>query len=220
MSPVQLRPEINKDSHESTAIEYISCDVVDQKSVSKAFEQAESIARSPIRGLVTCAGISGNVPALDYPLEDFKRILDINVVGTFLCAQAAGRIMVKQQLPGSMVLIASMSGTNVNKGVTTSAYNSSKSAVLQLARNLAAEWGGLRHPIRVNTLSPGYIMTPMTMPTFTEHPELQTLWPKGNMLGRMSTVGEYGSSVVFMLSDGSSYMTASDLRVDAGHCAW
>ena len=169
---------------------------------------------------MTCAGISGNVPALDYPIEDFKRILDINVVGTFLCAQAAGRIMQKQQVPGSMVLIASMSGTNVNKGVSTSAYNSSKSAVLQLARNLAAEWGSLDHPIRVNTLSPGYIMTPMTIPTFTEHPELQTLWPEGNMLGRMSTVEEYGSSVVFMLSDGSSYMTASDLRVDAGHCAW
>lgn len=72
----------------------------------------------------------------------------------------------------------------------------------------------------MNTLSPGYILTPMTIPTFEEFPELQKIWPEGNMLGRMSTVEEHQSSVVFLLSDGSSYMTATDLRVDAGHCSW
>lgn len=127
-----------------------------------------------------------------------------------------------QQVSGSIVMIASMSGTNVNKAVDTSAYNTSKSAALQLARSLAAEWGndGGHAPIRVNTISPGYILTPITIPTFQEFPELQKIWPEGNMLGRMSTVEEHQSSVVFLLSDGSSYMTASDLRVDAGHCSW
>ncbi len=110
----------------------------------------------------------------------------------------------------------------MTQGVETAAYNSSKSAVLQLARNLASEWGsGSGHsPIRVNTISPGYILTPMTIPTFEALPELKTLWPEGNMLGRMSSVEEHQSSVVFLLADSSSYMTAADLRVDAGHCAW
>ncbi len=63
-------------------------------------------------------------------------------------------------------------------------------------------------------------MTLMTIPTFEALPELKTLWPEGNMLGRMSTVEDHRSAIIFLLSDGSSYMTASDLRADAGHCAW
>lgn len=65
-----------------------------------------------------------------------------------------------------------------------------------------------------------YIMTPMTVPTFEALPELGKLWPEGNMLGRMSSVEDHQSGIVYLLSDGSSYMTASDLRADAGHCAW
>ena len=111
---------------------------------------------------------------------------------------------------------------NHEQGVDTCAYNASKSGVLQLARSLASEWGndGTHPPIRVNTVSPGYIVTPMTIPTFEALPELKEVWPAGNMLGRLSTVEEHQSSVVFLLADGSSYMTAADLRADAGHCAW
>jgi NAD(P)-dependent dehydrogenase (short-subunit alcohol dehydrogenase family) len=148
--------------------------------------------------------------------------MEINVTGTFLCARSAAKIMQDQMVPGSIVMVASMSGHNVNKGVNTVPYNTSKSAVLQMSRNLAAEWGndGVHPPIRVNTVSPGYIMTPMTVPTFESQPELQRIWPEGNMLGRMSEVSEHLASFVFLLADGSSYMTASDLRADAGHCAW
>ncbi|KXT14315.1 hypothetical protein AC579_8409 [Pseudocercospora musae] len=203
-------------------ISYVSCDVTNEESVSDAFKRITSTAVSPIRGLVACAGLSGRCPAVDYPVDNFRKIMEINVTGIFLCARAIARIMHHQQLSGSIVMFASMSATNVNKGVDTCAYNTSKSAVLQLARSLAAEWGndGEHPPIRVNTISPGYIMTPMTRPTFEEFPELRKIWQEGNMLGRMSTVDEHQSSVVFLLSDGSSYMTATDLRADAGHCSW
>ena len=60
----------------------------------------------------------------------------------------------------------------------------------------------------------------MTAPTMEALPELKTLWPEGNMLGRISQVAEYQSSLVYLLSDGSSYITETDLRADAGHCAW
>lgn len=91
-----------------------------------------------------------------------------------------------------------------------------------MARNLAAEWGndGTHPPIRVNTISPGYIMTPITTSTLELMPELQDLWKNGNMLGRLSTVEEHQSSVVFLLADSSSYMTGVDLRADGGHCSW
>jgi NAD(P)-dependent dehydrogenase (short-subunit alcohol dehydrogenase family) len=102
--------------------------------------------------------------------------------------------------------------------VRDSAYNASKAAVVQLARNLAAEWG--EHNIRVNTISPGYIVTAMVEELFKTYPERRTEWPKHNMLGRLSTPDEYRGAAVFLLSPASSFMTGSDLRIDGGHCAW
>lgn len=94
---------------------YVSCDVTNEESVGAAFTQATSASRYPLRGLVTCAGISGRHPAVKYPVEEFRRIMDINVTGTFLCARAAAKIMQEQNVSGSIVMFASMSGTNVNK---------------------------------------------------------------------------------------------------------
>ncbi len=98
------------------------------------------------------------------------------------------------------------------------AYNASKAAVIQLARNLASEWG--EHGIRVNTISPGYIVTAMTEALFDAYPERRSDWAKGNMLNRLSTPEEFRGAAVFLLSDASSFMTGSDLRIDGGHCAW
>ena len=94
---------------------YIACDVTNEESVAKTFAEAEAKSRFPIRGLVTCAGISGRCPAVDYPVSAFRKIMDINVTGTFLCATAAARIMHREEVSGSIVFFASMSGTNVNK---------------------------------------------------------------------------------------------------------
>ena len=86
-----------------------------EESVKAAFASAEAASRYPIRGLVTLAGISGRCPALDYDIAAFRKIIEINVVGTFLCARTAASIMQRQQVPGSIVMIASISGSNVNK---------------------------------------------------------------------------------------------------------
>ena len=105
-----------------------------------------------------------------------------------------------------------------NQGVLCPTYNASKAGVLQLARNLAAEWGS--HGIRVNTISPGYIVTAMVEGLFERSPERRTDWPEQNMLGRLSEPQEYRGAAVFLLSDASSFMTGADLRIDGGHCAW
>ena len=100
-------------------LQYISCNVSDEQSVVNTFQRAEEAARYPIRGLVKLTGNSGRSPAPDYKLSDFQKIMDVNVIGTFLCAQAAARIMQKQKVGSSIIMFASMSGTNVNK-VSTS----------------------------------------------------------------------------------------------------
>lgn len=105
-----------------------------------------------------------------------------------------------------------------SQGLICPAYNASKAAVLQLARNLASEWG--HYGIRVNTISPGYIMTSMIEKLFEEFPERRESWPRENMLGRLSVPKEYRGASVFLLSDASSFMTGSDLRMDGGHAAW
>lgn len=89
---------------------------------------------------------------------------------------------------------------------------------MQLGRSLAAEWG--QHGIRVNTISPGYIVTAMVEDLFVQFPERKEQWPKENMLGRLSEPHEYRGAAVFLLSNASSFMTGADLRIDGGHCAW
>jgi NAD(P)-dependent dehydrogenase (short-subunit alcohol dehydrogenase family) len=102
--------------------------------------------------------------------------------------------------------------TNDSQGLICPAYNASKAAVIQLGRNLASEWG--QYGIRVNTISPGYIVTAMVEALFEKFPERKTEWPTQNMLGRLSKPEEYRGAAAFLISDASSFMTGSDLRID------
>lgn len=94
---------------------YHSCDIVNETDVRGVFKTALSAARFPLRGLVTCAGISGVGPAVDTAIDSVKRIMDVNYIGTFICAQEAGREFQKQGVAGSIVLVASMSAHGSNK---------------------------------------------------------------------------------------------------------
>ncbi|CCX13353.1 short chain dehydrogenase [Pyronema domesticum] len=171
-------------------------------------------------GMIASAGILDEVSSLEASKEQFQRVMDINVTGCFLSAQACAREMVRLgKKGGSILLVASMSGMIANRDVHMAAYNSSKGAVHQMARNLASEWGK-EYGIRVNTLSPGYIMTDMVQQMFRKVPERKDLWSHQNMLGRLSTPAEYRGAAVFLMSDASSYMTGADLMMDGGHRAW
>ncbi|KAJ5741467.1 short-chain dehydrogenase [Penicillium manginii] len=190
---------------------YFQLDVTDENAVSKTFAGFIHALRYPVKGLVACAGLSLNGPATEFPASSFRRVLDTNVTGTFLIAQATAREMIRTNTTGSMVLVASMSA----------GYNASKAAVHQLTRSLAAEWGSrVEVPlIRVNSLSPGYIRTAATAESL-QKPGMEAQWTGDNMLYRLSTADEFRAPVLFMLGDGSSFMTGADLRVDGGHCSW
>ena len=169
-------------------------------------------------GLLHAAGIQQETPALDYPADQINTMLEVNVTGSFMTAQATAKAMIKYERPGSIAMIGSMSATIANRGLICPAYNASKAGVVQLARNLASEWG--MYGIRVNTISPGYIVTDMVEELFKNDPSRRTEWGGQNMLGRVSAPAEYRGAAVFLISDASSYMTGADLRMDGGHAAW
>ncbi|KAI1292728.1 hypothetical protein F5Y03DRAFT_16301 [Xylaria venustula] len=201
-----------------TAVFYHQVDV--RMGVENLNSIVEEIAEKHGRmdGLIAAAGIQQETPALEYTAADADRMLGVNVTGVLMTAQAVARQMTRLGSTGSLVLIASMSGTVANRGLICPVYNASKAAVIQLGRNLAMEWGV--KGIRVNTISPGYIVTEMVQKLFDQFPERETEWPKQNMLNALSKPQDYRGAAVFLLSDASRFMTGADLRIDGGHAAW
>ncbi|KAL2131422.1 hypothetical protein VTI74DRAFT_5133 [Chaetomium olivicolor] len=201
-------------------LSYRRADVTDEEALARVFDEIDAEAAAsgaPLYGSIACAGIQQKVPAIDYPQADFERIQRVNVTGAFLTAKHTARILVKNGVCGSIVLIASMSGQVANRGLTCTAYNTSKAAVQQMCRSLAQEWG--QYGIRVNTLSPGYIRTAMTDELLATAPELEKIWMSGALLNRLGVPEDFKAPAVFLLGAGSSFMTGADLRVDGGHCA-
>src|SRR5215218_5757617 len=109
---------------------------------------------------VNCAGIANAGPAEAMPLDQWQRTLDVNLTGVFLSAQAEARAMLPRRR-GSIVNVASMSGTIVNRGIQQVHYNASKAGVIHLTKSLAMEW--CDRGLRVNAISPGYTLTPMNL---------------------------------------------------------
>ncbi|KAJ5827507.1 hypothetical protein N7447_004270 [Penicillium robsamsonii] len=200
-----------------TELQYRCVDVRDAERLNAVIEDIAN-HEGRLDGLLAAAAIQQETSALAYSASDSNALLEVNVTGVFMTAQAVAKQMIRFGNGGSIALVASMSGTVVNRGLICPVYNASKAAVIQLARNLAAEWG--QYNIRVNTLSPGYTLTPMLEMLFVEYPERREQFAKENMLGRLSHPKEYRGATVFLLSNASSFMTGSDLRIDGGHAAW
>lgn len=220
-----LQDEWERAQHATNGVDgkltYISCDITDSQAFEKALATAFNNAEYPFRGLVTCHGISAGGPAAEFSLETTQKLLDVNFKGTLIAAQICAKHLRQTQGHASFVFVASMSAHGSNKGVDTAVYNSSKAAVVQLGRSLAAEWGSSQdYPlIRVNTISPGYIRTRQTSETLAK-PGFEEQWSQDNMMMRLSHADEYRGAVQYLLSDASSFVTGSDIRVDGGHTAW
>ncbi|KAH7323418.1 hypothetical protein B0J17DRAFT_582234 [Rhizoctonia solani] len=200
-----------------STLNYVSVDVTDQKSVwDKVAAIGEAEKRVDV--CVAAAGILGGSDCLSYKAEDFQRIMDVNVNGVLYTAQAAGQQMTKFGTPGSIVIIASISGSVTNRDHAWVAYNTSKSAVLQMTRSLACELG--KHKIRVNSISPGYIYTKMTAAYLDTQPGLAEKWSDLNPLGRIGRPDELRGVIAWLASDASTFCTGSDIVVSGGHTAW
>ncbi|KAF9466403.1 hypothetical protein BDZ94DRAFT_1306391 [Collybia nuda] len=190
-------------------LEYVCGNVTDQKGMwAKVEEIGDREKRMDI--CIAAAGIfRPGVDCLDYPEEQFKEVHNINVNGALNTAQAAGRQMVRFGNRGSIVLIASISGHLTNKGPEPiMSYNTSKSAVLQMGRNLACELGAKN--IRVNTISPGFISTPMTASYITMIPGLVDKWSTVSPLRRIGRADELRGVATWLASDASSFCSGTE----------
>lgn len=159
---------------------------------------------------------SSNIKAENYDSEKFRRLLDINITGSFLVAQAVGRHMISSGNGGSVVFIASMSGSIVNYPQEQSCYNASKAAVVQLTKSLAAEWA--RYKIRVNAISPGYMDTALNRVPALE--AQKRIWIDNTPQKRLGAVDDLNNLAVYLASEGSAYMTGNNCLIDGGYTLW
>ncbi|KAH9961199.1 hypothetical protein BGW80DRAFT_1438778 [Lactifluus volemus] len=185
----------------------LECDVSSEVSVGKAFTRTlEVFGRVDV--VVASAGIGSCYALLSYPSDRMKRLYDINVHGAFFTAREAAKYMIPQG-GGSIILVASMSANIVNLPQLQTPYNASKAAVKHMASSLAVEWA--KKGVRVNALSPGYMMTKLTRTMLSNNPELKKTWESLTPMGR--------GAIVFLASDASRFMTGSEVRIDGGYCS-
>ncbi|KAK9326082.1 hypothetical protein V1517DRAFT_312655 [Lipomyces orientalis] len=202
-----------------SSLHYRSSDVSKQEVISATVREIAAENNGNIHVCVAAAGILGReFDCTDYPAEMFEKVMDVNCNGVFFTAQAVAKQMKQQEIPGSIILIASMSGSVTNREMNWIAYNTSKSAVIQMARSMACELGPAG--IRVNSLSPGHIRTKMTAVVLDEQPEMEAFWASLNPLGRIGAVHELRGVIAWLASDASTFCTGSDIVVSGGHTIW
>lgn len=168
-----------------------------------------------LQGLVNCAGISPSFVRSEHlDAETFQSVMSTNVLGTFLCAQAAGARMLGQSEGGSIVNVSSVHSRVGYARIA--AYAASKGAVEALSKTLAVEWAD--RGVRVNTVAPGYF------PTDLSQGLLDSKWGEDVLrripMARTGRPEELGRAVAFLLSDAASYVTGTTIDIDGGWLAW
>jgi NAD(P)-dependent dehydrogenase (short-subunit alcohol dehydrogenase family) len=185
-------------------------DVTDAASIESALDAAEG-RFGPVHVLVNNAGVTVTKAAIDLDEADWDAVVDTNLKGVWLSAQATGRRMVRHKTGGSIVNVASILGLRVAGGVAP--YAVSKAGVIQLTKSLALEWA--RYKVRVNALAPGYIQTELNDAFFESEPGKALI--KRVPQRRLGDLRELDGPLLLLTSEASSFMTGSVLAVDGGH---
>ncbi|WGL54027.1 glucose 1-dehydrogenase [Nocardioides sp. BP30] len=169
-------------------------------------------AHGRVDGLVNNAGMGHPTPAISESLEEFRRVLDVNLTSVFHLARLVAPSMIERR-HGSIVNIASIYGLGSTYPIGDASYTSSKAAVVNLTRDLAGQWG--KHGVRVNAIAPGFFRSEMAEELFTNdkvHQRITLATP----MRRTGEPGELDGALLFLLSDASSFVTGQTIAVDGG----
>ena len=189
--------------------ETLQLDISDLVSIDTVLKD-----QKPFDVLVNSAGLGRHTPSLETSSEDFDEVMDVNLKGAYFLTQSIAKALIKAKKPGSLINISSQMG-HVG-GVDRAVYAASKHAVEGFTKAMAIEWG--RHQIRVNTICPTFIRTPLTQSTF-DNPERKKWIEEKIKLGRVGEVQDVMGAVVFLASEASSMITGSALMIDGGWTA-
>ena len=189
--------------------ETLELDISDLSSAQAIFKNQKSFDI-----LVNSAGLGRHTPSLETSAEDFDEVMDVNLRGAYFLTQTVAKGLIKAKKPGSLINISSQMG-HVG-GVDRAVYAASKHAVEGFTKAMAIEWGS--HQIRVNTICPTFIRTPLTQSTF-DNPDRKKWIEDKIKLGRVGEVEDVMGAVVFLASDASSMITGTALMIDGGWTA-
>jgi NAD(P)-dependent dehydrogenase (short-subunit alcohol dehydrogenase family) len=185
-----------------------SLDVLDDAAISRAVDEL-----APVDVLVFTAATNVRKRILDYTMEEFDRVVSLNLRASFQLVRAFGRGMAERG-SGSIIGFSSIRGTTVEPG--QSVYAATKAGLVQLLRTAAAELG--RDGVRTNAIAPGVVETPLTA-QIKANPAWYDAYAQKGALGRWAQPSELAGAVVYLASDASSFVTGSVLAVDGGWTA-
>ncbi|SDP50431.1 NAD(P)-dependent dehydrogenase, short-chain alcohol dehydrogenase family [Nakamurella panacisegetis] len=192
----------------------IAADVTDQTSIGNAVAAVAGSLGTPSI-LVNAAGITAWSDSLDVTAESWRKVIDVNLTGTFFSCQAFARSVLAGGGTGAIVNVSSMSAFVVNIPQNQVSYNASKAAVDQLTKSLAVEW--ISKGIRVNAIAPGYFLSDMTRQFLDTNAELGNYWKSLIPAGRMGQPADLDGLVCFLASDASQYIVGESIVIDGGY---
>ncbi len=198
--------------HEASAVRL---DVKQTASIDAMVEHTVS-THGRVDVLMNNAGIVVSKGAEEMTDEEWDDVIAVDLTGVFKGCRAVAKHMIAQK-SGSIVNIGSMSGVISNHPQPQCSYNAAKAGVIMLSKALAGEWA--QHSVRVNTISPGYVATDMTLEG-SENPEWGPVWLETTPMGRLGKPDEIGPLALYLASDASSFVTGSNIVIDGGYTIW
>ncbi|OAL40090.1 hypothetical protein AYO20_00508 [Fonsecaea nubica] len=193
--------------------QYYQADVVDYQGLRETVDRIQRDFGS-VDGCIAAAGIIRDKPFLEHTEKDFKDTMDVNVNGVFFTVQHCAAKMVEQKTGGSIICIASTAGHRSLAPQEIAAYTASKYAVRGIAKQVAHELA--KYNIRVNSISPGTILTDMLESVMRQNPTRRQLFLESNAMHRLATADELSGIVLYLMSEASSFATGQDFLVDGG----